>query len=795
MTVGDEDTLSILVATDNHLGYLENDPIRGQDSFHAFAEVLQLARLHKADMVLLGGDLFHDNHPSRKCQYQTLSMLRQNCLGDGPVSLEHLSDPAMDFGESFAYVNYEDPNINVELPVFSIHGNHDDPSGEGNLSAMDMLGVSRLVNYFGRQTNVEHIRVSPVLLRKGKTHLALYGLGNVRDERLHRTIARKRMTMCQPAENSQDWFNLMVLHQNRVPHGPKSYIPEHFLSDFLDLVVWGHEHQCQVDPEYNHQKAFYITQPGSSVATSLSIGEAAAKHAALLHINGRNFKLEKLRLKNVRPFVMEDVVLSAVPSLSPQSSQDEIFEFLSQRIESLIIRAQQQYQEQLDAAHPSITSALGEQPKPLVRVRVEYSGGFETFHPQRFRGPFVDRVANARDIVQFFRKRPAHSATSMSASQRTGSMTTQDTTDSSHASVPAPVEAVHVESLISEFLDDSSLQMLVDLELAEAVRLFVQKGDTDAISRSLKSSIADTQRRVLGNESELDEKALEAQISSTRLQRRQIAEANGYGAIDTPKPTEAAPIKSPDIKIKASLSSKHGDDDNDDGEDSSYEDNSDQNNQENDDLRAAGENLKPSRSARTKTVASRGSSKPVVPSKRKPPAPNKTRANSVVSIPNRSATASESSSDDDAFVTLSSKSRPYQSKINISRPSHNARSSLAASSNNTSAVNTSEEEGEDEDELPETPRAAKRARPNTPSVDSNASIAPTPKPRGRGRGRGSSSRGARQTAKTSRAATRSRASQSSYSGASQAPVPVEIADDSSDEDAGKFSRFSFRKRV
>ena len=30
---------------------------------------------------------------------------------------------------SFASVNYEDPNYNIDIPVFSIHGNHDDPTG------------------------------------------------------------------------------------------------------------------------------------------------------------------------------------------------------------------------------------------------------------------------------------------------------------------------------------------------------------------------------------------------------------------------------------------------------------------------------------------------------------------------------------------------------------------------------------------------------------------------------------------------------------------------------------------
>lgn len=30
---------------------------------------------------------------------------------------------------SQSVVNYEDPNINVSIPVFSVHGNHDDPTG------------------------------------------------------------------------------------------------------------------------------------------------------------------------------------------------------------------------------------------------------------------------------------------------------------------------------------------------------------------------------------------------------------------------------------------------------------------------------------------------------------------------------------------------------------------------------------------------------------------------------------------------------------------------------------------
>ena len=32
-----------MLATDNHIGYLERDPIRGQDSINTFKEILQLA--------------------------------------------------------------------------------------------------------------------------------------------------------------------------------------------------------------------------------------------------------------------------------------------------------------------------------------------------------------------------------------------------------------------------------------------------------------------------------------------------------------------------------------------------------------------------------------------------------------------------------------------------------------------------------------------------------------------------------------------------------------------------------
>jgi double-strand break repair protein MRE11 len=66
---GDHDKASILrimISTDIHLGYNELDPIRGNDSFNTFEEVLSLSKKNGSDFLLLGGDLFHENRPSRK---------------------------------------------------------------------------------------------------------------------------------------------------------------------------------------------------------------------------------------------------------------------------------------------------------------------------------------------------------------------------------------------------------------------------------------------------------------------------------------------------------------------------------------------------------------------------------------------------------------------------------------------------------------------------------------------------------------------------------------------------------
>lgn len=111
-----------MLATDCHLGYMdaEDKEGRGQDSFRAFREILELAKEHdvrspppffltrlilradetnlvayrnQVDFVLLAGDLFHHNNPSTYTLTETMKLLREFTQGDNPVRIELLSDP------------------------------------------------------------------------------------------------------------------------------------------------------------------------------------------------------------------------------------------------------------------------------------------------------------------------------------------------------------------------------------------------------------------------------------------------------------------------------------------------------------------------------------------------------------------------------------------------------------------------------------------------------------------------------------------------------------------------------
>ncbi|KAG0272818.1 Double-strand break repair protein mre11a [Linnemannia exigua] len=518
----EQDTFSILVATDNHLGYLEKDPVRGDDSFKAFEEILKLAAESEAS------DTMASCRSKHLCESFFLTykfrLLKQYCLGDKPISLEFLSDPTDNFPEGIENVNYMDANLNIAIPVFSIHGNHDDPAGDGNLCALDQLAMNGLVNYFGRSQEIDNVVVKPILLQKGASRLALFGMGNIRDERLHQTFLRRNVKLMRPEEDEDEepWYNMLVLHQNRVMHGPKSYIPEAFLDDFINLVIWGHEHECLIDPVYNPQQGFHVSQPGSSVATSLSEGESKEKHVALLKICRGKFKLDKIRLASVRPFIMDELVL-ADHQLDP-TNQQKVNSFISRKVRELVEEAKSDWLEKNrssarkrrmdpdgqsdedDISQDKTSDQQFDVPKPLVRLKVEYSGGYEIFNPQRFGQEFVDTVANPRDIVQFYRRKTAFNKTT----------TAKTKAEIDHVEPTEKLDTLRVENLVQKYLSAQNLSILPEVQLADAVRIYVEKDEKDAVRDFVISSL-DRMQKVMRTKQNIElEEALLKEINKEK---------------------------------------------------------------------------------------------------------------------------------------------------------------------------------------------------------------------------------------------------------------------------------------
>lgn len=403
------DTFRILLTTDNHVGYMENDQIRGDDSWKTFAEILSIGRERDVDFILQGGDLFHVNSPTKKSYYHVMRSLREHCWCDKPIEYKLVSDPSDAMAaKHFTYPAEYDMNVNVGMPLYAISGNHDDATGEELLSPLDVLGVSGLLNHFGRVIDNEQISICPLLFNKGSTNLALYGLHSIREERLMKTMASGNLEFLEPDtgdDGTIQWFNLMCIHQNHVHRPGVKVVEETSLPTFLDFILWGHEHDCRPVAMRNDITGSYILQAGSSIATSLTEGETLDKHVYILSIKGKDFSLEPIKLKTVRPFVMKDVILSRTGLRATSSNKKEVLNFLMMQVELMIEKANSVWKENNVELFEEGIVTEADIPLPLIRLRVEYSGGYEVENPRYFSNRFVGKVANVNDVVLFYKKK------------------------------------------------------------------------------------------------------------------------------------------------------------------------------------------------------------------------------------------------------------------------------------------------------------------------------------------------------------------------------------------------------
>lgn len=311
-------------------------------------------------------------------------------------------------------------------------------------------------------------------------------------------------------------MRLALTHYYSHAHTETSYLPENWLPTFMDLIVWGHEHECLIEPRWNSEQSFHVMQPGSSVATSLMPGEAVPKKVCLLKVTGKEFKCEPILLKTVRPFIMKEIVLAEEPALKnlwkKSNNRTELTRHLMDIVNKLIEEAQQTW---LEAQEEGFS---GKVPLPLVRLRVEYSapdgGHFDCENPQRFSNRFTDRVANQSDVVAFYRKKVNKGR---KANDNLDMPDEAILEDLAHG-------PIKVEKYVQEFLSAQSLSILPQKLFGQAVAEFVNKDDKHSVTVFLDEQLAVGMKDMAVRQADAEDSDDEEILAAVKSHLEQLAE-------------------------------------------------------------------------------------------------------------------------------------------------------------------------------------------------------------------------------------------------------------------------------
>ena len=169
------------------------------------------------------------------------------------------------------------------------------------------------MNYFGRSDSIEKLEISPIILIKNDTKIAMYGIGYMKDERLNLAFEKKRVKFLRP--KGEDWFNILVIHQTKerggsIGNSKRIFIRERIFPDFIDLILWGHEHECIPIAKKCEITGSHILYMGSTTITSLIDAEAKPKHCFILKVSKTKFNILPIPLKEARQFIYGQIELS-----------------------------------------------------------------------------------------------------------------------------------------------------------------------------------------------------------------------------------------------------------------------------------------------------------------------------------------------------------------------------------------------------------------------------------------------------------------------------------------------------
>lgn len=269
---------------------------------------------------------------------------------------------------------------------------------------------------------------------------------------------------------------------------------------------------------------FRVMQPGSSVATSLVEGEAEPKHVAIVSVKGKEFEVEPIRLKTVRPFIYKEIALSddkAMRDIALQAdNMTKVHAYLIRTVEELISQANEEWLE-LQRESGSEPDEDIVPPLPLIRLRVEYTapegGEYKMENPQRFSNRFADRVANTADVVSYHRKRAATSRTAKNAPD----LPEEDIIEK------LTLDNIKVGALVEQFLAAQSLTILPQNFFADVVGQFVDKDDKSALEDFTQQALAGQVRELIAKAEENADEDTIAKLIETIKEEQELAFEKG----------------------------------------------------------------------------------------------------------------------------------------------------------------------------------------------------------------------------------------------------------------------------
>lgn len=274
-----------------------------------------------------------------------------------------------------------------------------------------------------------------------------------------------------------------------------------------------------------------------------------------MNIKGKNYSIEAIELKTVRPFVIKDIELLKTDLIPGAASRSDVIAYLTEEAEKAIEEANRVFKEK--NGHLFTGESELKLPLPLVRLRVEYSGGFEIENVTRFSNRFVGKVANVNDVVQFYkRKVPPRQKTSLTKKTKFDADLLEEKLSERKAN------DLKLKDIVSDMLKQTQLTLVPEDGINEAVQKTIDNEDKNALSQFVTREIKRETKALLSidiDESEFHgsgEKHAKSSFKQFLLQIKELSNPIDLDSINRDLESEPSKPKSKNTRKKPASKSK-----------------------------------------------------------------------------------------------------------------------------------------------------------------------------------------------------------------------------------------------